>query len=234
MWCGLGLVGFTRFLLEQTNPVTSSCPLVTSPPICDSWATSPSNLCRFQRSIKHNNPTKQVIAQVTGCRAYLEPAKDADGEHGFRSLAFNDIILSLLVQCLAPLFFKKNVLVVLGTEGQNHAWKIMQQRKLAASKKAYPAIWSHHFKFPRSFRPRNSEDSRNSSAACTLHRVGTKSLPIGTAGVGPTTWAVVMSWAERMFQGFKLYKPFAKKWLKNLFENDFGVVCFNCMFQSGL
>lgn len=65
-----------------------------------------------------------MIAQVTGCRAYLEPAKDADGEHGFRSLAFNDVILSLLVQCLAPLFYaevKKNVLVVLGTEGQNHA-----------------------------------------------------------------------------------------------------------------
>ena len=184
MWCGLGLVGFTRFLLEQTNRVTSSCPLVTSPPICDSWATSPSNLCRFQRSIKHNNPTKQVIAQVTGCRAYLEPAKDADGEHGFRSLAFNNITLSLLVQCLAPLFsaeVKENVLVVLGTEGQNHDFST---EKLAAWKKGYPVIWSPHFKFPRSFRPRNSEDSRNSSAACTLHRVGTKSLPIGTAGVG--------------------------------------------------
>lgn len=91
---------------------------------------------------KHNNPTKQVVAQVTGCRAYLEPAKDADGEHGFRSLAFNDIILSLLVQCLAPLFsveVKKNMLIVLGREGQDHALKIMQQRNLQHGL-GYPAF----------------------------------------------------------------------------------------------
>lgn len=205
MWCGLGLVGFTRFLLQQTNPVTSSCPLVTSPPTCDSWATSPSNLCRFQRSIKHNNPTKQVIAQVTGCRAYLEPAKDADGEHGFRSSAFNDIILSLLVQCLAPLFsaeVKKNVLVVLGTEGQNHAWKIMQQRNLQ-HRLGYPAFGAIISNFRGVFGQGILKIQGIPVQRAHCIELVQSHYQSEQQVWGPTTWAVVMSWAERMFQGFK-------------------------------
>lgn len=97
---------------------------------------------------------------------------------------------------------------------KNHATE-----KTCSMEKGYPAIWSHHFKFPRSFRPRNSEDSRNSSAACTLHRVGTKSLPIGTAGVG----AHGPSCCDEL--GRKDVSRF-------LFEYDFGVFCFNDMFQS--
>jgi len=46
----------------------------------------------FARSlIGYGGDNIRLLQQVTGCRAYLEPAKDADGEHGFRILKIQGI-----------------------------------------------------------------------------------------------------------------------------------------------
>ena len=108
---------------------------------------------------------------------------------------------------------------------ENHATE-----KTCSMEKGYPAIWSHHFKFPRSFRPRNSEDSRNSSAACTLHRVGTKSLPIGTAGVGahgPSCRDELGRKDVSRFQTKLLPKSGPKIFLNMTLEYFVSMTCFN-------
>lgn len=92
------------------------------------------------------------------------------------------------------------------------------------------------FKFPRSFRPRNSEDSRNSSAACTLHRVGTKSLPIGTAGVGAHGPSCCDELGRKDVSRFQT-KLLPKSGLKNfwiwLLEYFVSITCFNLVCRIG-
>ena len=206
MWCGLGLVGFTRFLLEQTNPGTSSCPLVTSPPICDSWATSPSNLCRFQRSIKHNNPTKQVSTGHWLSRI-LRTSQRCWRRTRFSLLSVQWYHIELTGAMSCSPFFCWSQEKRFGCIGYGRAKSCMKNHateKTCSMEKRLPGnlgaiISNFRGVFGQGILKIQGIPVQRAHCIELVQSHYQSEQQVW----GPTGPVVVMSWAERMFQGFK-------------------------------